>query len=68
MNIYDFDNRGRAYVDENEFFAYIEKTAYRDDKKKVLINDNGQEVVRYCNSAGCKLAEYNRAEGYGQTF
>ena len=68
MSVNDFNDKGRAYVSEDEFFEYVERTAIDGDTKKVHIDNEGQEVVWYCNSFGCKLAEYNRTEGYGITF
>lgn len=63
MKILDFDDYGRAYVTEDEFMAYLKQTAQDDDYTKEI-----DGVVYYYNGGGCKLAEYHRNEGYGQTF
>lgn len=76
MTALDFDDRGRAYVNETEFFDYLAKTARRDDYTKVMLIECqvGEkywckcECVVYFNSAGCKLALYNRYANYGEVF
>lgn len=63
MKILDFDEYNRAHVSEDEFMAYLQQTAQEGDYTK-----ERDEVVYYYNSFGCKLAEYHRNEGWGQTF
>lgn len=60
MNIFDFDNRGRAYVCFEDFRAYVLKDAYEGDYER-----ESEELWCYYNSAGCKLAKYNKEENYG---
>lgn len=63
MSVLDFDDRDRAHVSEAEFtsFLYSHYGVNEGDHTKV-VND----VVYFCNSAGCKLALYDRREEYGQ--
>lgn len=63
MKYLEFDDYGRAYVSEEEFMAYLQQTAQDDDYTK-----EKDGVVYYFNGGGCKLAEYHRNEGYGETF
>lgn len=63
MKYLEFDDYNRAYVSEDEFMAYLQQTAQDDDYTK-----EKDGVVYYFNGGGCKLAEYHRNEGYGETF
>ena len=76
MTALDFDERGQAHVSEQEFMDYLVKTAERDDYTKVMTKECqvGEKDWRMCeclvyfNSAGCKLAQYNRDFNYGEVF
>lgn len=63
MKYLEFDDYGRAYVSEEEFMAYLQQNAQDGDYTK-----ERDGVVYYFNGGGCKLAEYHRNEGYGETF
>lgn len=62
-----FDEYGRAWVSEDAFFAYLNRTVYDDDYTKEG-EVEGDEVISYFNGGGCLLARYNRTIGYGMTF
>lgn len=74
MTVFDFDDRNRAYVSEQEFMDYLSRTAYHDDYTKVeqIECQVGEKDWRQCeclvyyNSGGCKLALYNRDFNYGE--
>lgn len=74
MTSLNFDDRNRAYVGETEFFDYLAKTAQRGDYTKVMLIECqvGEKNWRKCecnvyfNSAGCRLALYNRYACYGE--
>lgn len=74
MNVLDFNDRGRAYVSEQEFMEYLAKTALRGDYTKSLraeceVNDKDYRVcdfIGYYNEGGCLLARYNRDFNYGE--
>ena len=65
MTSIDLDERSRAHVSEQEFMDYLAKTAERDDYTK---DWRECECRVYFNSAGCKLALYNRDYNYGEIF
>ena len=74
MTAFDFDDRNRAYVSEQEFMDYLSRTAYHDDYTKVVQMEcqvgekdwRRCECLVYYNSGGCKLALYNRDFNYGE--
>ena len=76
MNVFDFNDRGRAHVSEQEFMDYLAKTSYPDDYTKISemeceVDDKNRtrcECLLYYNSNGCLLASYNRDFGYGELF
>lgn len=76
MTILDFDNKNRAYVSEQDFMDYLSRKAYRDDYTKVVQTECQVkekdwrlcECLVYYNSAGCRLALYNRNYNYGEIF
>jgi len=76
MNAFSFDNRGRAYVSEQEFMDYLSKSAYHDDytqesREECQVNDKDWkmcECLLYFNGGGCLLARYNRDFSYGELF
>ena len=76
MNVLDFNDRGQAYVSEEEFMDYLSKTAKRGDYTKVVQREcqveekdwRWCECLVYYNSAGCMLASYNRDYNYGEVF
>lgn len=59
----DFDDRNRAFVNEERFREYLQATAEEGDYER---ERNG--VVYFYNGGGCLIAEYHRQEGYGTTF
>ena len=61
-----FNKWGVCVASEERFFAYVEKTKQRGDYYKEHTNDKGDEMVYYCNSFGCILAEYNRTHHFGK--
>jgi hypothetical protein len=63
ISIFDFDDRNRAFVSEEQFREYLQATAEDDDYER-----ERDGVVYFYNGGGCLLAEYHRQEGYGQTF
>ena len=76
MKYLTFDERNRAYVSEQEFMDYLAQTADAGDYTKDMEVECqvGEKDWRVCdctlyyNSAGCKLALYNRDFNYGETF
>lgn len=63
MTINDFNDRGRAYVPEEEFVSFLySQYGFQEGDYTKECNNN----LYFCNYAGCELAVYNRTEGYGQ--
>ncbi len=76
MTALDFDDRSRATVLECEFMDYLARTAERDDytrecRVECQVGEKDWrecDCLLYFNSAGCKLALYNRDFEYGEVF
>lgn len=76
MNAFSFDSNNRAHVPEQEFMDYIARTAEHGDytrERRVECQVREKdwrmcECLLYFNSAGCKLALYNRDFNYGEIY